>query len=222
MTLAAHATHLDAIRSAAAPAADMAVSPGSQPFNVAAGPVSAPSQAALQAPAPQPVAYVPPQAQVTTVFRLALIGEQTAHSHDTYSITRIMQLKTSPEAFSLQALAPFADDFALFWYLWIHDWCVLAVFSSSSIASTLLEDTQPARRCRAGPYVVPFDGKESAVMNAIAQVLSEYTKNVTVLSYTVGAPVAYGPSAAPSSAQVSSSSAGTRRRLRTTDGRCEG
>ncbi len=57
-------------------------------------------------------------------------------------------------------------------------------------------------------------------MNAIAQVLSEYTKNVTVLSYTVGAPVAYGPSAAPSSAQVSSSSTGTRRRLLTTDGGC--
>ena len=59
---------------AAAPAADVAVSPGSQPFNIAAGPVSAPSQAALQAPAPAPVANVPPQAQVATVFRLALIG----------------------------------------------------------------------------------------------------------------------------------------------------
>ena len=62
---------------AAAPAADVAVSPGSQPFHVAAGPVSAPSQAALQAPAPQPVANVPPQAQVATVFRLALIGKPT-------------------------------------------------------------------------------------------------------------------------------------------------
>ena len=69
--------------------------------------------------------------------------------------------------------------------------------------------------------MVPFDGKESAVTNAIAQVLSEYTKNVTVLSYTVGAPVAYGPSAAPSSSTtVSSSSAGTRRRLLTADGGC--
>ncbi len=118
----------------------MAVSPGSQPFNVAAGPVSAPSQAALQAPALQPVAYVPPQAQVTTVFRLALIGEQTAHTHDIYSITSIMRLGTSPEAYCLQALAPCADDFALSWYLWIRDWCVLIAPSRSDNASTLLED----------------------------------------------------------------------------------
>ena len=73
---------------------------------------------------------------------------------------------------------------------------------------------------RAGPYVVPFDGKETAVTNAISQVLAQYTKNVTVLSYSVGAPIAYGPSAAPSSSAVSSSSAGTRRSMLTADSRC--
>ena len=95
---------------AAAPAADLAASPGSQPFNVAAGPVSAPSQAALQAPAPQPVQYVPPQAQVTTVFRLALIGEKIAPAITVMmTITSIMRRATRPEAYAVQASAPVAD-----------------------------------------------------------------------------------------------------------------
>ena len=72
----------------------------------------------------------------------------------------------------------------------------------------------------AGPYVVPFDGKESAVTNAVSQVLSQYTTNVTVLSYTVGAPVPYGPSAAPSgSPEVSTSSSGVRRSMLAADSR---
>ena len=58
------------------------------------------------------------------------------------------------------------------------------------------------------------------MINAISQVLEQYTDNVTVLSYTVGAPVAYGPSAAPSQSAVSSSSAGTRRSMLTADSRC--
>lgn len=49
----------------------------------------------------------------------------------------------------------------------------------------------------AGPYVVPFDGKESAVINSVLTVLKPYTSNVTVLSYTVGAPLADTPAAAP-------------------------
>ena len=102
---------------------------------------------------------------------------------------------------------------------------MLTVWQKAIASTSLLTMSSSGRLCRAGPYVVPFDGKESAVTNTIAQVLAEYTKNVTVLSYTVGAPVAYGPTAAPSSSSsstaVSSSSAGTRRRLLTADGGCE-
>ena len=69
--------------------------------------------------------------------------------------------------------------------------------------------------------MVPFDGKETAVTNAVGQVLAQYTTNVTVLSYTVGAPVPYGPSAAPAgSPQVSTSSSGVRRSMLATDSRC--
>ena len=62
---------------AAAPASDVALSPGSQPFDVAAGPVSSPIQAQALAPAPEPAAFLPPEAEVATVFRLALIGDST-------------------------------------------------------------------------------------------------------------------------------------------------
>lgn len=54
---------------------------------------------------------------------------------------------------------------------------------------------------RAGPYVVPFDGKETAVVNAVLSTLQAYTTNVSVLSYTVGAPLPDTPAAAaPASA----------------------
>ena len=47
--------------------------------------------------------------------------------------------------------------------------------------------------------MVPFDGKESAVTNAVLTVLAPYTNNVTVLSYTVGAPIGDSPAPAPAS-----------------------
>ena len=37
---------------------------------------------------------------------------------------------------------------------------------------------------------MPFDGKETAVVNAMLTTLKLYTRNVTMLSYTVGAPLA--------------------------------
>ena len=41
--------------------------------------------------------------------------------------------------------------------------------------------------------MVPFDGKETAVVNAMVTTLEFYTRNISMLSYTVGAPLADTP-----------------------------
>ena len=38
--------------------------------------------------------------------------------------------------------------------------------------------------------MVPFDGKETAVVNAMVSTLESYTRNISMLSYTVGAQLA--------------------------------
>ena len=48
--------------------------------------------------------------------------------------------------------------------------------------------------------MVPFDGKEAAVVNAVVSTLRAYTTNVSVLSYTVGAPLLDTAAAAPAAA----------------------
>ena len=56
--------------------------------------------------------------------------------------------------------------------------------------------------------MVPFDGKETAVVNAVLTVLKPYTSNVTVLSYSVGVPISDTPAVPPAAAPTT---AGRRR-----------